>query len=65
MHSGFSEHGLLRIEGVLGLIPVSKSTLYRMIRDRQFPNPVKVRGCSCWPLATVLPFVKGTIQEGK
>lgn len=66
MLSGFSnEDGNLRIEGVLGLMAVSKSTIYRMIRDRQFPEPTKVRGCSCWPRAKVLPFVKGSDQGGK
>jgi len=53
-----SDHGLIRIKKVLEIVDVSKSSLYREIRDKKFPAPGKIRGCSCWPLADVLAFVK-------
>lgn len=41
---------LLRIEQVLDLIPVSRVTLYRMIKAGTFPHPVKFGGKSLWPM---------------
>lgn len=39
---------MLRIDRVLELIPVSRVTLYRMIKAGQFPRPVKLGGSSAW-----------------
>ncbi len=57
-----SDHALIRVRQVLELLGVSKSTLYREIRDNRFPAPEKVRGCSVWPLAQVLKFIKAIEQ---
>ena len=43
-----SELRMLRIDRVLELIPVSRVTLYRMIKAGQFPRPVKLGGSSAW-----------------
>ena len=40
---------MLRIEKVLDLIPVSRVSLYRMIKAGQFPAPIKAHGISLWP----------------
>lgn len=39
---------MLRIDRVLELIPVSRVSLYRMIKAGQFPRPVKLGGSSAW-----------------
>ena len=39
---------MLRLERVLELIPVSKVHIYRMIKAKQFPVPVKVGNVSLW-----------------
>ena len=39
---------MLRIDRVLELIPVSRVTLYRMIKSGQFPPPAKLGGSSAW-----------------
>ena len=39
---------MLRIEKVLDLIPVSRVSLYRMIKNGKFPPPVKAHGVSLW-----------------
>ena len=44
---------MLRIDRVLELIPVSRVTLYRMIKAGQFPKPVKLGGSSAWSNAEV------------
>lgn len=43
-----SDPRMLRIDRVLELIPVSRVTLYRMIKAGQFPRPVKLGGSSAW-----------------
>jgi prophage regulatory protein len=47
-HPGDEDLRLLRIERVLDLIPVSRNTLYRMVKEGEFPAPYKFRGNSCW-----------------
>lgn len=39
---------MLRIEQVLDLFPVSRVTLYRMIRAGEFPEPMKMGRTSLW-----------------
>jgi predicted DNA-binding transcriptional regulator AlpA len=39
---------MLRLERVLELIPVSKVHIYRMIKAKEFPAPVKVGHVSLW-----------------
>ena len=46
--SADSDPRMLRIDRVLELIPVSRVTLYRMIKAGQFPRPVKLGGSSAW-----------------
>jgi predicted DNA-binding transcriptional regulator AlpA len=48
----------IRIAKVLGMMGVSKSTLYREIRDNRFPAPKKIRGCSCWAHTDVLKYIE-------
>lgn len=38
----------IELAGVLRLVPVSKPTLYRRIREDGFPKPVKVARRSFW-----------------
>lgn len=46
----------LRLEQVLDITGVGKSKLYQMIRDNQFPGPVKVGRASLWSEARVLAW---------
>jgi predicted DNA-binding transcriptional regulator AlpA len=41
---------LLPEHEVRQLFPVSKSTLYRLVTEGQFPAPVYLRGCRFWPV---------------
>lgn len=38
----------IKLADVLGLVPLSKPTLYRRMRDDGFPKPVKVARRSFW-----------------
>lgn len=39
---------MLRTEQVLDLFPVSKSTLHRLIKNGDFPEPMKMSGVRMW-----------------
>lgn len=39
---------MLRIDQVLELFPISKVSLYRLIREKKFPAPEKIGGTSVW-----------------
>lgn len=43
-----SDIRLLRIDQVLEKVPVGRSSLYRMIRAGEFPEPSKRDGMSFW-----------------
>jgi|GEM_PF-1649786 Predicted transcriptional regulator len=47
------ELGFLRLEQVLQLVPVGRSTLYRMVEKNEFPPPCKVGSSSLWPYSEV------------
>lgn len=38
----------LRLEEVILLVGVRKTTLYDLIKSDEFPAPVKIRACSVW-----------------
>lgn len=44
---------MLRIDQVLELFPISRVSLYRLIRDKKFPPPEKLGGVSLWSNQTL------------
>ena len=50
---------LLTVDEVMELLKVSRTTVYRFIRDRDFPCPIKVGpGCNRWPEAEIDDWVR-------
>lgn len=39
--------GFVRLQQVLSVIPVGRTTWFNGVKDGRFPRPVKVMGCSC------------------
>ena len=54
---------LLRIKDVLELVPLSKSRLYLLIRDNEFPKPIKLGKISVWVESDVRAFIKKLINN--
>ncbi len=53
---------LLRLPEVEVLTGLKKSTLYRLMRERQFVQPVQVTPrCTAWPESQVLQWVQDRI----
>jgi predicted DNA-binding transcriptional regulator AlpA len=48
IHPDDEDLRLLRIEQVLELIPVARSSIYRMIEAKTFPAPEKLGSVSVW-----------------
>jgi prophage regulatory protein len=48
VHPDDEDIRMLRIEVVIELIPVSKVSIYRMIKAGDFPAPIKAGGVSLW-----------------
>lgn len=48
----------LRIDHVLECVPVSRCTLYRMIKAGQFPPPCRLGQTSLWPLTDVRAWAR-------
>lgn len=53
----------LRLADVLALVPVSESTLYRMISKKEFPRAVKVGGLGMWVESKVKDWMKLKAEE--
>jgi excisionase family DNA binding protein len=49
---------LLRVRQVAEQLGVSVRTVWRIVADGELPQPVKVRGCSCWPEAVVQQYLE-------
>lgn len=48
---------LLDLKEVLCKIKISKSQLYKMIKNSEFPSPVKIGIRSLWPLSCVKQYI--------
>jgi len=47
--TGHANKGLLRLPEVLKIVPVSRSTWYLGVKNREYPAPVKIgRRASAW-----------------
>lgn len=63
-----SEEGLLRLRGVLQLIPVSKSHFLQGVATGQFPQPLKLsERVTVWKRSDILNFIDqaGAAQRRK
>jgi len=49
--------GLLREVQVRELVPVSKVTLWRMVREAKFPAPLRIGRMTMWRRAEVLAWI--------
>lgn len=54
---------LLRISDVMEIFPVSRMTIYRMVKQNRFPKPVRFGGSSAWPYREVRDYVDGLKAE--
>lgn len=48
---------LLDLKEVLYKIRISKSLLYKMIKNDEFPKPVKIGIRSLWPLSCIQEYI--------
>ncbi|MFC3724392.1 helix-turn-helix transcriptional regulator [Neoaquamicrobium sediminum] len=54
---------LLRIDRVLDLVPLGRSSLYRSIKDGSFPAPIKQGGVAMWPNSEIRSWLHGKLAE--
>ena len=54
---------LIRLEEVLSIIPVGKSTWYAGINKGVFPKPVKIFNRSLWRMSEIMEIVENGIKE--
>ncbi|WP_319585203.1 AlpA family phage regulatory protein [uncultured Pseudodesulfovibrio sp.] len=58
--------GFLRAKQLLQFIPVSKATLWRWVKDGQFPAPTKLaERTTAWDVASVREWMEERTKEGK
>ena len=48
---------LLRISDVMYIVGFSKPSIYRLIKDREFPKPLKIGRSSRWKRSEVLEWI--------
>ena len=54
---------LLRLRDVMRLIPLSRPTIYRRIKDGKFPAPKKDGRCSLWDEEQVTRYAASLSQQ--
>lgn len=58
------EQKLLAMYGQHGPLPFSRSTLWRMIRAKKFPAPVKLSpGVTAWDVTSVRAWLQAQVQS--
>lgn len=65
IHPDDEDLRLLRIEQVLELIPIGRSSLYRMIDNESFPTPAKLGTVSVWPAQEIRDWKETKFSRGK
>ncbi|MBW2187323.1 MAG: AlpA family phage regulatory protein [Deltaproteobacteria bacterium] len=51
---------LLRIKQVLEIIPLGKSTVWKMVAEGKFPQPIKLsERCTAWRESDVVAWMDG------
>jgi predicted DNA-binding transcriptional regulator AlpA len=50
---------LLRINDVLEIIPVAKSTWWLWVRENKAPRPLKLGRTTCWRYSDIMAMVEG------
>ena len=56
---------LLRVPDVLAKIGLSKPTLYRMLKAKEFPQPITIRNSSLWPEDEVDAWIKASVAAAR
>ncbi|UTO04917.1 AlpA family phage regulatory protein [Moraxella sp. FZLJ2107] len=57
-----SPQGMSRLKDILPLLPFGKSTLWRMVKDGTFPQPIRFgTHCTAWKNSEVLAWIE---QQG-
>ena len=55
----FNDQGFLRLTSVLELIPISKTSWWQGVRDKKFPQPVKLGPrTTCWRARDIMALVE-------
>jgi predicted DNA-binding transcriptional regulator AlpA len=54
----FDEHRLIDIKDVLRLVPVSKSTIGRLVKAGTFPAPNRLSGRSFWRFRDIIEWIE-------
>jgi prophage regulatory protein len=54
-------------EGIPGLLPIGASTLWKAVKEKRFPQPVKLGPrTTCWKLSEIMQLVnKGGADNGR
>jgi prophage regulatory protein len=55
-------NGFMRLEHILQLVPVSRSTLYNKRQAKQFPKPIKFGRTSFWSCEAVKAWIEELIN---
>jgi prophage regulatory protein len=48
---------LLKIDDVLQIIPIAKSTLWQKVKEGQLPQPVHIRKSAFWKHSDLMEFI--------
>lgn len=60
------ETGFLRLNDVLKLYPVGKSTFWQGVKDGKFPKPVKLSPrCTAWRAEDIRALINAKNEEGE
>jgi prophage regulatory protein len=62
-HETYAAPRLLRLPAVEAATGLRRSSIYDLIRARQFPAPVKLSRLSAWPESEVSAWIADRIRE--
>lgn len=57
---------LVRLDDVLSLLPVSRSTWWKGVKEKRYPQPVKLgKRITCWRLDDIIALADHGVTNGE
>lgn len=57
-----TETKLIKIDTVLSLVPISRPTIYRLIKKGEFPKPLEIGSSRAWVEAEIEQWKQARMQ---
>jgi len=56
--TGLPQEGYVRLSALIGVVPLSRTTIWRKVSKGTFPKPTKVGASTLWPVEAIRAWLR-------